>query len=893
MTWWRRVLRRGRLEDQLDAELRDHLERRAADLVRAGLSQSAAQRQARLEFGGLDSVKEDCRDVRGTRWVDELGQDLRYGLRMLAHSPSFTLVAVLSLTLGIGASTAIFSVVDGVLLRPTPVADLDRVVMLWETDGNTGTRREPASIPDYLDLQRDSRSFSRIGGVIGTEVAFAPPQGEPARLAALVVSHGLLPMLGVTPIAGRGFSPPEDAAKGPAVAMISESLWTRAFGRDPAVLGGTIRLDEIERTIVGVMPDRADFGMLQILDAADYSRGYADRGDRATADVWLPLQPDPQTLPRSTHPVLLLARLAPSVSVGAAQAEVTSLMARLERAFPENRARGAHVEPLGSVVFGPVRPALLVLWTAVGLVLVVACANVASLLLARGRSRAREVAVRLAIGAGRWRLARQFLAEGLVMTLTSALLGLGLAAFGVRALRTLAPPTVPRLEDVSIDVRVLALTLAVALATGVVFTLVPLLQAQRVAPHTTLRVDTGQASAGRTRRRAQGVFVAVEMALAVVLVIGASLLARSFWAVLQVDSGFRAHGVLKAEYQLPGTRYPTDFKRWPNWSEIHAFNARLLQRAAQLPGVDAVAIAGNHPLDPGFTTSFQVVGRETESTTWPELSIRSVSPGYFRVTGLRLLDGRLLRDADTTSSAPVILINAAIAARFFDKRQPIGQRIRFWGTERTIVGVVANEKFKGITAADPLGAYVPLSQVPSGYGVLLVRTQGDPRGLQAAVEHAVRDVDRSLAVFGVETLEETVGRSLGQRRFAMVLLVIFAGVALVLAVIGVHGVLTHLVTERRRELGIRAALGAPAGRIARLVVVQGLVLAAVGIGAGLVIALASTRMLSSLLFGVAPTDPHTFAMVAAGLCLVAAIATYGPARRAVRLDPAVLLKEEV
>lgn len=652
MTWWRRLLGRGRLEDQLDAELRDHLERRAADLVGAGLSQAAAQRQARLEFGGLDSVKEDCRDVRGTRWVDEMAHDLRRGIRMLAHAPSFSIVAILSLTLGIGASTAIFSVVNGVLLRPTPVADLDRVVMVWETDRNTGTTREPASIPDYLDLQRESRTLSDIGGVIGAEVAFAPPQGEPAGLAALIVSHRLLPMLGIAPIAGRGFTAAEDTAHGPAVAMISDSLWTRSFGRD---VGSTIRLDERDRTIVGVMPDRADFGMLQILGAADYSRGYADRGDRATADVWLPLQPDVLALPRSTHPVLLLARLAPGASLEGAQGEVTSFMARLERSYPENRARGAYVEPLGSVVFGPVRPALLVLWTAVGLVLVVACANVASLLLARGRSRAREVAVRLAIGAGRWRLARQFLAEGLVMTMTAALLGLGLAAFGVRALITLAPPTVPRLEDVSIDLRALALTLAVALATGVVFTLVPLLQARRVAPQSTLRADRGQASAGRARRRAQGVFVAVEMALAVVLVIGASLLARSFWAALQVDSGFRADGVLKAEYQLPDARYPTDFKRWPNWSEIHAFNARLLQRAAQLPGVDAVAIAGNHPLDPGFTNSFQVVGRETESRTWPELSIRRVTPGYFRVTGLRLLDGRLLRDSDTTSAAPVIL----------------------------------------------------------------------------------------------------------------------------------------------------------------------------------------------------------------------------------------------
>jgi predicted permease len=531
------------------------------------------------------------------------------------------------------------------------------------------------------------------------------------------------------------------------------------------------------------------------------------------------------------------------------------------------------------------------LWAAVALVLAAACANVASLLLARGRSRAREVAVRLAVGAARWRLARQFFAEGLVMTMAAGLLGLGLAGVGLRALIALAPPTVPRLDAVSIDTRVLALTLAIAIVTGLVFALVPLVQASRVDPNATLRTDGGHTSLSRSRRRAQGVFVAVEMALAVVLVTGAALLARSFWAVMQVDPGFQAQGVLKAEYQLPDTRYPTNFSRWPNWNEIHAFNTRLLQRALQLPGIDSAAIAGNHPLDPGYTNSFQVVGREAESKTWPELSIRRVTSGYFRVTGLGLVDGRLLRDSDTTTSTPVILINAATAARFFEGRQPLGERIRFWGTERTIVGVVANEKFKGIAAEDPLGAYVPLSQAPGAYGVLLLRTHGDPRGLRSAAIRAVREIDPALAVFGVESLDQTVSRSLGQRRFAMVLLIAFAVVALVLAIIGVHGVLSHAVSERRRELGIRVALGAPARRIAWLVVGQGLGLAAAGILAGLAIALASTRVLSSLLFRVAPGDPRTFVITTAILFTVALTATYVPARRAARVDPAALLKE--
>ena len=822
-----------------------------------------------------------------------MGADLRHALRAMRAQPGFAAVSIATLALSIGATTAIFSVIDGVLLRATPVADLQRVVMVWQTDRHTGTTREPASIPDYLDLRRQARTLSAAEGLIGGEVNYATPQGEPERLATLTVSHGLLPMLGIAPVAGRTFTPGEDRAGGPRVALVSESLWARSLGGSADVLGRTIHLDEQAYTVVGVMPDRADFGMLQILGAADYSRGYADRGDRAAADLWLPLQPDVEALPRSTHPLLVVGRLAPGASVAAAQDELARLAALLEKTYPENDGRGAFVEPLDRVVFGASRPALLLLWGAVCLVLLIGCANVANLLLVRGRARAREVAVRRALGAGVRRLARQFLVETLLMTLSGAALGVVLARVALQALLAIAPPAVPRLEAVSLDLRVLGLTLVLAVLTGLVFGLVPLVQAWRLDLQATLKSEGGHGgSAGRGRRLANRALATAELALAVVLVIGATLLARSFAGIMQVDTGFRAGGVVKAEYQLPDSRYPFTFAQWPDLPEIQGFTARLLSRAAGLPGVEAAAVSGTHPLDPGYTNSFEIVGREAESQTFPELSIRSVSPGYFRVTGLPLVRGRLLSDGDTSASPPAIAINAAAVARFFEGRQAVGARIRFWGVTWTVVGVVGNEKFRGITAGDPLAAYAPIAQSPTrGSGVLLVRTAGSPAPLLPALRAVVGEIDPALAVFGVEPLEATVRRSVGTERFAMILLSLLSGLALTLAVIGVHGVLSYAVADRRRELGVRAALGAGRGRLMRMVAGEGLVVAAAGIGAGVAAALVASRALASLLFGVSSTDPWTYAAVAAALTAVALAATVLPARRAASVDPGALLRE--
>ena len=820
--------------------------------------------------------------------------DVRYAIRSFLRTPALAAVIIVTLALGIGANTAIFSVVDAVLLRPAPLQHIDRLAMVWETDRNTGTSREPASLPDYLDFKARSRTFAGLSAIVAGEVNLTPERGDPVRLPMLSVTADALPMLGLQPLVGRTFTPDEDRAGGPAVVLISEALWERSFGRRESAVGATLRLDDRPNVIVGVMPAGSDFGVLQILSSAAYSRGFADRGMKTDVDIWAPLQGDVQQLPRSTHPLFVLGRLAPGATVAAAESEVAGIAVDLEHAYPENAARGVHVEPLETVVFGPVRPALLILLGAVGLVLLVACVNVANLLVARASSHAQEAAVRSALGATPARIARQALAETLLLTLTAAVGGIGLAYVGVRLLVAIAPPDVPRLSLAAINVPVLATTLGVAVVVAVAFGLLPTFASRRINLQSSLTDGSGRTSAGPGRARLRNVLVVAELALAVVLVCGAALLIRSFWTLQRVNPGFQTDAVLKAEYQLPAARYPVDFRVWPDFKEQHAFNAALLARASVLPGVLSAAIAGNHPLDPGFTNSFTVVGREAESRSWPEISIRRVSPSYFSTVSLALVRGRVFRDSDNTTAAPVALINVAAARRFFPDREAVGARIRFWGASRMIVGVVADEKFHGLTEAPPLAAYTPLAQTPSanGAGVLLVRTSGDPATFGTAVTAAVHDVDRGLAVFGVEPIQVTLSRSIGQRRFTMLLLGLFAAVALLLAAIGIHGVLSYGVSQRRREIGIRMALGARASDLVGLVMREGLGLAGAGLTLGLAGAFGLTRFLGSQLFGVAPTDLATFAAVTTLLAVVALAATIAPAHRAASVDPLVTLRSE-
>jgi putative ABC transport system permease protein len=833
------------------------------------------------------------RDV--LRWAPrehaaDVARDVRYAIRGLRRNPGFACVAVLTLALGIGVNTAIFSVVDQVLLRPTDVTAFDRVVMVWETDRKTGTIREPASVPDYLDFSSRSRSLAPLAAFIPADVNLSVPGGEPLRLAGLAVSHNFLPMMGARPVAGRLFTPEEDRRGGPRVVLIGEGLWARAFGRAPGIVGRTLSIDDVPHEIVGVIPSGSDFGVLQVLGAAAYGRSFADRGTAVTVDVWRPLQADVEVLPRETHPVFQVARL--TTDLGTAQQEIGGVALDLEKAFPTSNAnRGAFVEPLRDVVFGPVRPALYTLLAGVALVLLTACVNLANLLLARGASRVSEVSLRAALGASRFRVARQFLIESLVLALLAGLAGAAGAMSGLRLLLSIAPPDLPRLSAVAIDLRVLAATLAVTVVAGVVTGMVPTWQARRLDVQGALGGERNT-TPGPDRRRAGGTLIVVEVALTVVLLVAGGLVARSFWHLRSVDPGFRTGGLIKAEYQLPASRYPADFKNWPEFREMHAFTDAVLRRASSLPGVDGVAVAAEHPLDPGFTNSFSVVGREAEAKSWPEVSVRRVTKDYFKTVGLALVRGRLFDDRDGTRSAPALLVNEAAARRFFDGRDPIGAQVRFWGASRTIVGIVADERFRGLAAPPAFAVYAPLAQAPSatGAGVLLVRTTGDPSALAAAVRGIIREQDPGLAVFGVEPLDATLSRSISRPRFTAVLLAVFAGVALLLAAVGIYGLLAYSVAQRRREIGIRLALGARPAQVSAAVVRRGLRLAVVGLAIGLPAAAGTVRLLQSLLFDTRPGDPLTYLAVAAVVALASAAAAVVPARRATRVDPALALR---
>jgi predicted permease len=821
-------------------------------------------------------------------------QDLRYAARLLARNPGFTLAAILTLTLGIGMTTAIFSVVDAVLFRPVPFPALERLVMVWQTDRDTDTSHEPGSWPDFVDLQQRSRQIEAFAGFIAGETTLTPGRGDAIRVAGLFVTHQFMPLLGITPIVGRSIGADDDRVGGPAVVLISERLWDQLFGRDPGAVGHTLRLDDRPRTIIGVVPSGADFGILQVLAAADYGRGFADRDARSQVDVWAPLQADAKELVRDTHPLLMIGRLATGATVDTAQAELAGIAGDLERTYPSNKARGVFVEPMRRVLFAPTEPALFVLLAAVGLVLLIACVNVANLLLARGPGRQREVSVRSALGANPRRLARQFIAENLLLSVVSAALGVAVAFAGLRVLVALAPPEVPRLASVSIDLRALAVTAAIALGVGFVFGLLPVLQARKTNLQRGL---TGEDARGATASRAgfvtRSALVVAEVALAVVLVTGAGLLLRSFWQLRQVDPGFDPNGVLKVEYQLPASRYPFNSAEWPDVQPIHRFNAALLARTAALPSVETVAIAGSHPLNAGFTNSFVIVGREAESRDFPEMSMRGVTPGYFRALRVPLGRGRLLEDRDGPKAPPVIVINDAAANRFFAAQDALGQQIAFWGVRWTIVGVVGNERFHGIAEAAPIAAYMSLAQAPSrGAQSLLVRSSGNPHALAGAVRAAVAEIDPALAVFGVEPLADTLSASIGQQRFLMLLLIVFAALALVLSAIGIHGVLSYAVAARTREIGIRMALGASPRSVTGLVFGHGARLTVGGLAAGLVLSVVLGRSLAGLLFGIEPTDVPTFAAVLAIISLVAGISIWLPIRQAARVDPLVAIRQQ-
>jgi predicted permease len=881
MNWWttwadsvRAVFRRRALDADIEDELSFHLEMHAAHNERAGMTRAAARRAARLRFGSTDRFAEECRDMRGVQWLDEMRQDARVAFRSLRGAPYFTVVVLLTLSLGIGATTAVFSVVYGILLRPLPYAVADRVLMVWENDRASGTVREAASVPDYFDFSERNRTFERLAGFTTVPLNLVGADGEPVRVSATLVTHTLPHVLAIKTAMGRFPTQQEDAPGAARVAVLSDRLWRTRFAAAPAVLNQTVRIDGQAYQIIGVLPPAIEF-------------------PDASNDIWLPLQHDATTTPRSRHQLSVVGRLKPGVSVEQAQADMTRIATALEEEYPrDNNDRGTFVEPIGDVILGPVRRALTVLFAAVGAVLLIGCANLANLMLARAASRRGEVTVRSVLGATRGRLTRQFLVETIILVGTGLALSLFVARNLLSALVAMAPSSLPRLSSVQLDGAALAFAGLAAVLITAVFSALPALDAQRVRLQESLTSAGTRVIGGRLQLRLRSTLVVAQIALSVLLVTTAGLLIRSFWLIQQVDPGFVTDQVLRASFRLPAARYPQSYEVYPNWPEVQNFFTEVQQRVRAMPGVRAVGLASNHPLSRGFTNGFVIVGREAESVNQAEISTRMVSAGYFAAVGLPLRQGRLLQESDRAGTPPVLVINEAAVRRYFPDVNPIGNRIRFWGAAREIVGVVGDEHMYGVTEAVPPAVYSPLAQTPIATTDILLRSEGDPAEQIRALRAAVAGIDRELALFQIESMRTTLDDTIAPQRFTAALLGLFAGTALLLALVGIHGLISYAVSQRGREAGIRAALGATPREIVGLMVREGGRLALIGAGLGVLVALFVGRTLQTLLYEIQPTDSLTFVAVTGIIVLTTGTAIYLPARRLARINPASALRSE-
>jgi len=876
--------RRKRMMEDLDHEIRDFIERETQDNIERGMSPEEARYAALRTFGNVTRVKEDTREVWSFMWIEQLWQDVQYGMRMLSKNPGFTAVAVLTLALGIGANTAIFSVVYTVLLRPLPFVAPDQLVSVVSTrlQGNVP---DNASYPDFADWRAQNHVFSHVAAY-DTDNFTLTGRGEALHIQGAVVSADLFSLLGVKPVLGRAFLPDEDklpAANGAFAIILSHRLWQERFSADPGIVGRTIEIDNRDFTVVGVMP--AGFQFPIEVGPADFWM------TMAITFVTVPGQPS-MAEQRGAHYLNVIARLKPHASQALAQAEMSTIVSRLNKQYPENAPRGVEVMPEINRVAGPVRPALLILFFAVGCVLLIACANVANLMLARGASRRKEMAVRAALGAGRGRMVRQLLSESVLLALLGGALGATLGFLGVSGLTSMLPVDIPRLAGARIDSTVLLFTALVSMLTGVLFGLAPAGQASRLNFVESLKQGGQGLSEGLHRRRGSGFLVVAEMALAVVLLIGAGLLINSFLRLQRVDPGFNPQNVLTFKMDLPYVRY--------SGLRQTQFFDRAIERLSHLPGALSASAVLPLPLDGGEIGTFLAIeGQTAAEANQPRTGYSWVEPDYFRTVGIPLIKGRDFAATDDLKAAPVVIINEALARRFFSQRDPIGKRIKPgvgngynmppW---REIVGIVGDVRQYGLTSAPGPEVYVPLAQSPLGSMNFVVRTAVDPLSVAGTVRKEVAEMDKDLPVYGVKTFNQYLGQGFAQPRFLTLLLGIFAALALGLAAIGLYGLVSYSASRRTHEIGIRMALGAEKREVLRLVVGQGFRLTIIGLSIGIAGSFAVTRFLSSLLYGVKPTDPLTFTAVTFVLVGVAVLASYIPARRATKVDPTVALRHE-
>ncbi len=871
-------MKRKRMMEALEEDIRHHLERETRDNIERGMSPEDARYAAMRKFGNITHVKEETRAVWSVVWLDQLLADVRFGLRMLRKNPGFTAVAVLTLALGIGANAAVFSVVYAVLLRPLPYKESSSLIVLNETTPMVGT--VSVSYPNFLDWRNQSRTFLEMAAVRGVGFNLAGVT-QPENISGDAVSPTFLSMLGVRPFLGRDFEASEEKAGTPPVILLSYSLWQSHFAGDPNIVGRTIKLDDRSFTIVGVLPpnyrslDKTDVMLPIGVWARDNSEDAKERGARGD--------------------LVVIGRLARGVSLTKARAEMEGIAARLATEYPSSNDRfGVALQPIRDAFVSNIRPAILVLFGAVMFVLLIACANVANLFLVRGASRSKEVALRIALGANRSRIISQMLTESFVLAVLGGVLGLALAVAGIGGMSRLIPADILSGSTVNLNGAVLLFAAGAVTLAAFIFGLAPALQLTKPDVQSELKEGGRGASVGAGQNRLRAALATAEISLALILLVGAGLMMKSLYRLLAVDPGFRPDRVLTMGMNLRTQQYSKDPAVLNFWQQV-------LDKVRVLPGVEAAAVGTVVPLTGSHSRQDITVEGMALPTpgNYPHPDVHIISPGFAETLGVSLLRGRTFTEADDEKALLVGMINAMTAKRFFPNEDPIGKRFMFGHPSAknapkwcTVVGVVSDTKLYGLANPARLEVYAPLRQNATSEMTLLVKSGADPAALASAIREAVQSIDKDQPLFAISTMKELVSNSVSTRRMTLVLLGLFSGLALVLGAIGIYGVISYSVAQRTHEIGIRMALGAPRRDVFRLVVGQGLKLAGIGIAIGIAGALGLARLMSSLLYGISATDFETFAGVSILLALVAGLACYIPAQRAMRVDPTVALRYE-
>jgi putative ABC transport system permease protein len=879
MTWFQQLFTRHKIYSDLSEEIQQHLDEKTEALMAEGMSREDAQRAAKREFGNVTRMQEQGREAWMWPMAESLWSDAKFAVRQLTKNPGFALTAILTLALGIGATTAIFSLVNTVLLRPLPFPEPAQLVWLSQQDHSMpGEVPESLSYPDYFDWRAQNHTLSGMASYINGGVTLQS-QGQAQRLDTQTVSSNFFQVLGISPMLGRDFRW-DDEKPGNRTVMLSYSLWQSTFGAAKDIAGKSITLDDHTYTVAGVMPKGFQFPL-----------------ENPAPALWVSIADDAagsKTGQRGFDVLGVIGRLNDGVSVQQAKSDLSTIAANLAQQYPDSNKQetSALVLPELQYITGDTRPALRILFSAVTLVLLIVCANVAGLLLARGSRRSAEFALRAAIGASRAAILRQLLVESVTLSLCGGAAGIALAFGLLQASVRLMPLDIPRMHDASIDGNVLLFDLALSLLTGLLFGVLPAWRMSRSAPAQALRDGSRGVAGGRGQNRVHSGLVIAQTAIGLVLLVSSGLLIRSFVHILNVDPGFDPRNVLTGRIGLSSGKFDHDRQL--------QFYQQILERLAPLPGVQSVSAGWPVPMGHGNATiSFAIEGRPIARGDEPSEPLAVVMPGYFETTRIPLLAGRTFGQQDGFKGAPSIIINRAFANKYFPGENPLGKHIEarigdgaYAKSVREIVGMVGDIKRKGLTSADDPMFFLPYAQAVVTNPYIVIRTSGDPAGTENTLRDAVRAMDKTAPVYQVATLEDYISKSAAQPRFQMFLLTGFAAVALVLAAIGLYGLLSYMVTQRTLEIGLRMALGAQRADVLGMIVRRGLALTLIGVGTGLAISMLITRLLSGMLFGIPPTDPVTFAATAALLLLVGLAASCVPAFRAARMDPMKTLREQ-